>query len=48
MILVDWEISDHIKRGYLKIDPFDPALIQPNSLDIRLGNHFVWYDPCVM
>ena len=46
MILVDWEISDHIKRGYLKIDPFDPALIQPNSLDIRLGNHFVWYEPC--
>ena len=41
MILVDWEIADHIKRGYIGIDPFDPALVQPNSLDIRLGNHFV-------
>ena len=46
MILVDWEIADHIKRGFIKIDPYDPALVQPNSLDIRLGNHFVWYEPC--
>ncbi len=45
MILVDWQIEDHIKRGFIKVDPYDPALIQPNSLDIRLGNHFVWYVP---
>ena len=44
MILVDWQILDRISRGYIKIDPFDPALVQPNSLDIRLGNHFVWYE----
>lgn len=43
MILVDWQITDRIKRGFIEIDPFDPALVQPNSLDIRLGNHFVWY-----
>ncbi|HJJ55871.1 MAG TPA: dCTP deaminase [Methanocorpusculum sp.] len=46
MILVDWEISDYIKRGYITIDPYDSALLQPNSLDIRLGNHFVWYNTC--
>lgn len=46
MILVDWEIADHIKRGFISVDPYDPALVQPNSLDIRLGNHFVWYEPC--
>ena len=46
MILVDWEIADHIKRGFIGVDPYDPALVQPNSLDIRLGNHFVWYEPC--
>ncbi|MDV2481750.1 dCTP deaminase [Methanoculleus sp. Wushi-C6] len=45
MILVDWQIEDRIRRGYIKVDPFDPGLIQPNSLDIRLGSHFVWYVP---
>lgn len=45
MILVDWQILNCIKRGYIRVDPFDPALIQPNSLDVRLGDHFVWYTP---
>ncbi len=45
MILVDWQIRDRIGRGYIKIDPYDPKLVQPNSLDIRLGSHFVWYRP---
>ena len=43
MILVDWQLRDRIGRGYIKINPYDPNLVQPNSLDIRLGNHFVWY-----
>ena len=43
MILVDWQILDRIARGSIKIDPYDAKLVQPNSLDIRLGNHFVWY-----
>ena len=43
MILVDWQLLDRIERGFIKIDPYDPALVQPNSVDIRLGNHFVWY-----
>ena len=45
MILVDWQLRDRIARGHIRIDPFDPALVQPNSIDIRLGNHFVWYTP---
>ncbi|QYZ80021.1 dCTP deaminase [Methanofollis formosanus] len=45
MILVDWQIEDRIRRGQIGIDPYDPTLIQPNSLDIRLGDHFVWYEP---
>jgi dCTP deaminase len=44
MILVDWQILDRIKRGYIKVDPFDSRMIQPNSLDVRLGDHFVWYN----
>jgi dCTP deaminase len=43
MILVDWQLRDRITRGFIKVDPYDEKLIQPNSLDIRLGNHFVWY-----
>lgn len=45
MILVDWQILDRIGRGHITIDPYDKHLVQPNSLDIRLGNHFVWYSP---
>ncbi|KDE56426.1 dCTP deaminase [Methanoculleus sp. MH98A] len=45
MILVDWQIEDRIRRGHIRVDPFEPGLIQPNSLDIRLGSHFVWYVP---
>ena len=45
MILVDWQIEDRIRRGHIKVHPYDPGLIQPNSLDIRLGSHFVWYTP---
>ena len=44
MILVDWQIQNRIERGFIQIDPFDPKLIQPNSIDIRLGDHFVWYE----
>jgi dCTP deaminase len=47
MILVDWQLRDRISRGHIKIDPYDPKLVQPNSVDIRLGNHFVWYRPGV-
>jgi dCTP deaminase len=45
MILVDWQILDRVNRGFIQVDPFDPNLVQPNSLDIRLGSHFVWYEP---
>ncbi|HDQ08097.1 MAG TPA: dCTP deaminase [Methanoculleus sp.] len=44
MILVDWQIQNRIERGHIKIDPYDVQFVQPNSLDIRLGNHFVWYE----
>jgi len=44
MILVDWQLLDRIARGSIKIEPYDKKLVQPNSLDIRLGNHFVWYE----
>lgn len=45
MILVDWQLLDRIERGHIRIDPYDKNLVQPNSIDIRLGSHFVWYKP---
>jgi dCTP deaminase len=44
MILVDWQIQNRVERGHIKIDPYDAKFVQPNSLDIRLGDHFVWYE----
>jgi dCTP deaminase len=43
-ILVDFEIRNAIAGGSLIIDPFDDALIQPNSYDVRLANSFSWHE----
>lgn len=43
-VLSDWEISDAIRIGKFKIDPFDPELVNPNSIDVRLGNECANYD----
>lgn len=45
MVLVDWQIEEKIKYGDIGIEPFNAKLIQPNSLDIRLGNTFAEYMP---
>jgi len=41
MILSDLSIRDAIESGRIVIDPYDPALVQPCSIDIRLGNRFL-------
>ena len=38
--LVDWQLKLYLKLGLLKIDNFKEEAIQPNSLDVHLGNHF--------
>jgi len=43
-ILVDFEIRNVIASGSLVIDPFDDALIQPNSYDVRLADSFAWHE----
>lgn len=40
MILCDFQIKAEIERGTLKISPFDESLINPSSLDVRLGPGF--------
>lgn len=39
-MLRDSSIRQAIESGHLGIDPYDPAMIQPASLDVRLGDSF--------
>ncbi len=40
VVLFDKDLIAAIKSGELKIDPFDPRLVQPASIDVRLGHTF--------
>ena len=41
MILSDRSINEAIASGRLGIDPFDPKLVQPSSIDVRLDSKFL-------
>ncbi len=41
MILSDRSIREAIASGRLAVDPFDPALVQPSSIDVRLDRKFL-------
>lgn len=43
-ILVDHEIREEVRSERLIIEPFDDALIQPNSIDVRLADRFSWHE----
>lgn len=41
MPLVDWEIRRDIEESHrIGVEPYDPSMIQPASLDVRLDKHF--------
>ena len=40
MILSDRTIRDEIKAGRIVLDPFDDAMVQPSSVDVRLDRFF--------
>ena len=40
MLLSDRDIRAEVDAGRLKIDPWEPALIQPSSVDVRLDRYF--------
>src|SRR5947208_2241754 len=40
MVLSDRTIRDEIAAGRLVVDPFDDTLVQPSSVDVRVGNSF--------
>ncbi len=40
MLLSDRDILDEIDAGRITIKPFDPAMVQPASIDVRLDRYF--------
>lgn len=41
MILSDVTLKEYIESGKLVVDPLDEMQIQPGSIDLRLGNHYL-------
>ncbi|HEX8854757.1 MAG TPA: dCTP deaminase [Thermoleophilaceae bacterium] len=40
MVLSDRSIREEIDSGRITIDPYDPAMIQPSSVDVRVDSRF--------
>jgi dCTP deaminase len=40
VVLSDASIREEIEAGRIVLDPYDPDLVQPSSVDIRLDRHF--------
>src|SRR5947207_9227712 len=40
MILSDRDIRAHVESGRITIDPFDPACLQPSSVDLHVDSQF--------
>lgn len=40
VLLSDRDIRTEIESGRVKIDPFQPEMIQPSSIDVRLDRYF--------
>lgn len=43
MVLSDRDILSAIKDGLLTVEPFDEAMVQPASIDLRLGDRFLCF-----
>src|SRR5436190_12880390 len=40
MLLSDRDLVEQIKLGHLQLSPFEPELVQPSSIDVRLDRLF--------
>ena len=40
MLLSDRDLVAEVKAGQLRLEPFEPALVQPSSIDVRLDRWF--------
>jgi dCTP deaminase len=44
VLLSDRDLSKELESKRLVVDPFDPAMLQPSSIDIRLDRYFRVFD----
>ena len=44
MLLSDRDIRAEITAGRVRLDPWDPAMVQPSSVDVRLDKYFRLFD----
>ena len=44
MLLSDRDLRKELDSGRLGVDPFDPAMLQPASIDVRLDRFFRVFD----
>ncbi|MFF1531443.1 dCTP deaminase [Cellulomonas sp. NPDC058312] len=44
MLLSDRDISAELDSGRVALDPYDPAMLQPSSIDVRLDRFFRLFD----
>jgi dCTP deaminase len=44
VLLSDRDIAAQIESGQISLDPFDAAMIQPSSIDVRLDRYFLLFD----
>src|SRR6059058_1150598 len=40
MVLSDKTIRELLAQGRIEIDPYDPGLLQPSSVDVRVDRYF--------
>lgn len=44
MIVSDASLRDLLRRGEIRVEPMEPHQVQPASIDLRLGGHFLKVD----
>lgn len=44
MLISDRDIRTEIDAGRIRLDPYDPAMVQPSSVDIRIDRLFRLFD----
>lgn len=44
MLLSDRDIRTELEQGRVRLDPYDPAMVQPSSIDVRLDRFFRLFD----
>ncbi|MFF1632655.1 dCTP deaminase [Leifsonia sp. NPDC058248] len=44
MLLSDRDIKSELGTGRIALEPYDPAMIQPSSIDVRLDRYFRLFD----